>query len=119
MIRTMLERLAETTYVREALEDRTELKDLRKEHSARMITGLILVGFSYVIGWPAVTALGILAVYFREPLIVIIGGPVTYGLSHLVFLVGAWLAGARQARLLMRYATKVLFRKMLGRHLLC
>lgn len=119
MIRTILERLAETTYVRESLEDRTELKDLRKEHSARMIAGLILVGFSYVIGWPAVTALGILAVYFREPLIVIIGGPVIYGLSHLVFLLGAWLAGARHARLLMRYATKVLFRKMLGRQLLC
>jgi hypothetical protein len=113
MIRKIAERLAKTKYVREALEDTTELKDIRRERSARMIFGLVLVGFSYIIGWPAVAALGVLAVYFREPLIAIIGGPLIYGLSHVVFLVGAWLAGARHARILMRYATKVLFKKIL------
>jgi len=113
MIRRITERLAKTKYVREALEDPIELKDIWTEPDARMIVGLFLVGFSYIIGWPAVTALGILAVYFREPLIALIGGPATYGLSHLVFLVGAWLAGAGRARIMMRYLTKVLFRKIL------
>ena len=113
MIRKIAERLAKTKYVREAMEDPTELKDIRRERSARMIFGLVLVGFSYIIGWPAVAALGVLAVYFREPLIVVIGGPLIYGLSHVVFLVGAWLAGAQHARILMRYATKVLFKKIL------
>jgi len=112
MIRKIAARLAKTKYVREALEDTTDLKSLRIQQSPRMIMGLILIGFSYIIGWPAVAAFGILAVYFREPLIVVIGGPVIYGISHVVFLIGAWLAGAKHARFLMRYATKVIFRKI-------
>jgi hypothetical protein len=119
MIRKIVERLARTKYVRESLEDQTDLKAIRQQHSARIIIGLVLVGFSYIIGWPAVAALGILAVFFREPLVVVIGGPITYGFSHLVFLAGAWLAGAKHARILMRHATKVLFRKILRRQLFC
>jgi hypothetical protein len=37
--------------------------------------GLFLVGLSYVIGWPAVAAFGVLAAWFREPLIIAVGGP--------------------------------------------
>jgi hypothetical protein len=92
---------------------------IQKTVSNRMIVGLILIGFSYIIGWPAVAALSFLAVYFQEPLIVIIGGPVTYGLSHLVFLAGAWLSGAEHARSLMRHAKILLFKKILRRHLFC
>jgi hypothetical protein len=115
MIRKIAERLAKTNYVREALEDPAviSLRDIRFQYSSRIITGLILIGFSYLIGWPAVAAFGILAAYFEEPLILVIGGPTIYGISHVVFLVGAWLAGAQHARLLMRYATKSLFRKFL------
>ncbi len=115
MIRKIAERLAKTNYVREALEDPavTSLRDIRFQYSSRIIAGLILIGFSYLIGWPAVAAFGFLAAYFEEPLIVIIGGPTIYGISHVVFLVGAWLAGAQHARLLIRYATKSLFRKLL------
>ncbi len=113
MIRKIAERLAKTKYVHEAMEDPTELKDIWREPDARMMVGLFLVGFSYIIGWPAVAALGILAVYLREPLIVVIGGPLTYGLSHVVFLAGAWLAGAGRVRIMMRYVTKVLFKKIL------
>jgi hypothetical protein len=115
MIRKIAERLAKTKYVREVLKDPTvtSLKDIKIQFSFRIIAGLILIGFSYIIGWPAVAAFGFLAVYFEEPLIVVIGGPTIYGISHVVFLVGAWLAGARHARLLMRHATKSIFRKIL------
>ena len=112
MIRKITERLAKTKYIRDAMEDQTDMKDIWKRPTPRMIIGLALVGFSYIIGWPAVTALGILAVYSREPMIIVLGGPITYGFSHLVFLAGAWLAGAQYARILMKYATKVLFRKI-------
>ena len=112
MFRKIAARLAKTKYVRAALEDTADLQSLRIERSPRMITGLILIGFSYLIGWPAVGAFGVLAVYFREPLIVAIGGPLIYGISHVVFLIGAWLAGAEHARFLMKYATKVIFRKI-------
>ena len=112
MIRKITERLAKTKYIRDAMEDQTDIKDIWKQPTPRMIIGLALVGFSYIIGWPAGTALGILAVYSREPMIIVLGGPITYGFSHLVFLAGAWLAGAQYARILMKYATKVLFRKI-------
>ncbi|MGD1152870.1 MAG: hypothetical protein ABR911_08370 [Syntrophales bacterium] len=112
MIRKITERLAKTKYIRDAMEDQTDMKDIWKQPTPRMIIGLALVGFSYIIGWPAVTALGILALYSREPMIIVLGGPITYGFSHLVFLAGAWLAGAQYARILMKYATKVLFRKI-------
>jgi hypothetical protein len=113
MIQKIVERLARTKYVRESLEDQTDLKDIRKRHSTRIIFGLFLIGFSYIIGWPAVAALSFLAVYFQEPLIILIGGPITYGFSHLVFL------GAEHARILMRQATKLLFRKILRHQLFC
>ena len=115
MIRKIAERLAKTNYVREVLDDPavTSLKDVRIQYSSRLIVGLILIGFSYIIGWPAVAAFGILAVYFKEPLIVVIGGPTIYGISHVVFLVGVWLAGAQHVRLLMRHATKAIFKKIL------
>lgn len=116
MIQKTAERLAQTKFIREALEDPVDLKDIWKQPSARMVIGLCLVAFSYIIGWPAVAALGILSVYFREPLIVAIGGPITYGFSHLVFLIGAWLIGAKYVRPLMRYAIKALFKKILRRN---
>ncbi|MGO9137100.1 MAG: hypothetical protein ACLP9S_00975 [Syntrophales bacterium] len=113
MIRKIAERLAKTKYIREAMEDQTDMKVIWKRPTPRMIIGLALVGFSYIIGWPAVMALGILAVHSREPMIIVLCGPITYGFSHLVFLAGAWLAGAQYARTLIKYATKVLFRKIL------
>ena len=113
MIRKITERLAKTKYIRGAMEDQTDIKDIWKRPTPRMIIGLALVGFSYIIGWPAVMALGILAVYSRGPMIIVLGGPIAYVFSHLVFLAGAWLAGAQYARILMKYATKVLFRQIL------
>ncbi len=107
--------LAETPYVLEIIEKPIDPGELRKRPTARMIMGLFLVGLSYLIGWPAVGAFSILAVRFQEPLILAIGGPVTYGLSHLVFLAGAWLAGASYVKLVIRYAAGTLFRKILRR----
>jgi hypothetical protein len=113
MIRKITERLAKTKYIRDAMEDQTDVKDIWKRPTPRMIIGVALVGFSYIIGWPAVTALGILAVYSRKPMIIVLGGPITYGISHLVFLAGAWLAGAQYAQILIKYTAKTLFRKIL------
>jgi hypothetical protein len=113
MIQKITARLAKTIYIREALEDPTELKDIRMQPSVRMIIGLTLIGFSYIIGWPAVAALGILSLYFREPLIALVVGPITYGISHLIFIIGAWLVGAQYAKILMRHVIKVFYKKIL------
>lgn len=110
------QRLAGMKSVRSILEEPADLSEFRERPTPRLIAGLFLMGFSYVLGWPAVAAFGMLAVYRQEPLIAIIGGPTTYGLSCVVFLVGAWLSRApHYLDILSRYALGKLFRKLLGR----
>ena len=46
----------------------------------------------YVLGWPMVGLFSILSGYYRAP-VLLIAGPVCYGISHLVFLLGMVLAG--------------------------
>jgi len=76
------------------MDNPVDISGFRQHPTPRLITGLVLMAFSYVIGWPAVAALGFLAIWLKEPLIAIIGGPTIYGLSHVVFILGAWLARA-------------------------
>jgi hypothetical protein len=106
--------LARTRFGREAMEEKTDLSLLRARPTARVRLGLGLIGFSYVIGWPAVGLLAWIAYHLGEPLIVAIGGPATYGLSNLVFWVGSWLAGARYVRILLRWATRKVIEKIAG-----
>jgi len=116
MIRKIAEFLAGTKLIREALDHPTDLSEFKKRPTPRLISGLALMGFSYIMGWPAVTALSMLAVYLQEPLIAIIGCPTTYGLSCVVFFVGAWLARApHYMGVVTRYAVGKLFRKLLRR----
>lgn len=118
MLSIIAKRLAKTRYVRKALEDQTETTGVPLTLEPRMVIGLILMAFSYIIAWPAVAALGFLSAYLGKPSILIIGGIVTYGCSHLMFIAGAWVAGASHVKLLMRRAVKILFEKTLRRHLL-
>lgn len=74
------------------LENPADLSEFKERPTPRVITGLILMGFSYIIGWPAVAALGFLAVWLKKPLIAIIGCPTIYVLSQVVFIIGAWLS---------------------------
>jgi len=113
--RKIAQYLAGKKYIHEILAHPVDLSEFKERPTPRLITGLILMGFSYVIGWPAVAALGFLSVWFKEPLIVIIGGPTIYGLSHVVFIFGAWLSRApRYMGILARYAIQRLLKKLLS-----
>jgi len=102
-------------YIIEILDNPTDLSEFKERPTKRLITGLILMGLSYIIGWPAVAALGALAAWFREPMIAVIGCPTTYGLSYLVFIVGAWLARApHYMGTLARYTIQFFLRKLLS-----
>jgi hypothetical protein len=107
--------VARTGFARKALEEEADLSPFKERPSARTLFGIFLMGFSYVIGWPAVAFFGILSIYLREPLVVIIGGPVIYGISHLVFLAGLYCAGARYAYIFFRWATRKFLEKYLDR----
>ncbi|MGD8366930.1 MAG: hypothetical protein PVG78_04750 [Desulfobacterales bacterium] len=103
--------LARREFVRRAIADRADLSAFRQPPSLRILAGIFAIGFSYVIGWPAVGALGTLSVYFKEPLLVVVGGPLTYGLSHLVFLLGMYLAGSDYTKIFLRWAVRVAVEK--------
>jgi CHASE2 domain-containing sensor protein len=102
-------------YIIKILENPADLSEFKERPTPRLITGLILMGFSYVIGWPAVAALGVLAVWLKEPLIAIIGCPTTYALSYAVFIIGAWLSRApHYMGTLTKYTIQFFLRKLLS-----
>ncbi|MGB8424918.1 MAG: hypothetical protein WCD88_03980 [Desulfobacterales bacterium] len=106
MASKLITRISQTEFVRSAVAEKADLSAFKKRPSVRIIAGMSLIGFSYLIGWPAVGALSALAVYLQKPLVAIVGGPLTYGLSHLVFLAGMYLAGAEYTRIFLRWATR-------------
>jgi hypothetical protein len=107
VIRWLTRRLLAMEYVRSAIRDRADLSAFRERPTPRIIAGLVIIGLSYCIGWPLIALLGILAVWWEAPLLVAVGGPVVYGLSHLTFILGFFLAGSKYTQIFMRWATRM------------
>ena len=95
--------------------DNADLSAFKEKPTSRVLLGIFTIGFSYVIGWPAIAALGAFSIYVEQPLLIVIGGPVLYGFSHLVFIGGMYLAGAKYTRILLRWATRVTMEKLMRR----
>ena len=114
MTKALIRKLSETEYVRGAIADRADLSAFRERPTPRIIFGLCIIGLSYTIGWPAIAALGAISVYLHKPVIVAVGGPVMYGLSHLTFMVGAYFAGAKYTRVFMRWLTRIAMERLTG-----
>lgn len=79
-----------------------------------MIVGLILIAFSYVIGLPAVIALGVIAVWLKDKRIVLIGGPLIYAISTILFIIGIKMAGKKYFQVFSRWVVRVVLEKILG-----
>ena len=90
--------IAQKAFVRQAIADRADLSAFKKPPTLRILTGVFAIVFSFVICWPSISALGAVAVYLRRTLILGIGGPVLYGLSHLCFIAGMALSGEKYTR---------------------
>ena len=102
----LADRLLKIQFVSTALSDQADLGAFNKKPSLQIIIGLLTIGLSYLIGWPVVAGLGIVAIKLNQPLIAIIGGPLTYGLSHLVFILGMYLAGAEYTVIFLRWLSR-------------
>ena len=85
--------LREWSFVQRALATPVDPMLLRRP-PLRIMIGLSLLGASYVLGWPAIIALGVVAACLRQPRLVL-GGPVLYALSWLVFAVGLVFIGSK------------------------
>lgn len=113
MIKRLIKRIAKTKYVCCAMAEQTDLSAFRKKPTPRMVVGIVIMALSYIIGWPAVGGLAFLSLHLNKPLILVIGGPVVYGLSHLVFILGVYLAGAVHVRVFFRWLTRIGMKKLL------
>jgi len=84
--------LASTAAGRKAIREKTDLTAFKERPSTRFLTGVGLILISYVLGWPMVGLFSFLAAYYQNAGL-LIGGPIAFGFSHLVFLAGMYLAG--------------------------
>jgi hypothetical protein len=115
-IKKIVLHLSRTRFVQSAVVDPVDLRAFRRRPDLRIISGVSAIALSYVIGWPLISVLGIAAVHYGNAAIVAVGGPVAYGLSHLVFLLGMYLAGAKYSRIFMRWAVSRGMTRLLQRY---
>ncbi len=114
LLKQSIAKIAATDYVRSALSEQADLSAFKQKPTPLVLAGVFAIGLSYVIGWPAVAALGILSIKLHNPWIVAVGGPVTYGLSHVVFLLGMYLSGAKYSLIFLRWLTRVSMETLLS-----
>lgn len=107
-------RIASGKYCKAAIEQQADLSALREKPARQVIIGLALIAFSYLIGLPAVVFLGVCAVKLKKPMIAALGGPLIYGVSTIVFLVGIRMAGKKYVQVFCRWAVRVVLEKILG-----
>lgn len=107
-------RLSRIHFVSRAIAERADLSAFREPPTVRIIAGVFAICLSFVICWPAISALGVFSVYVGRPWIVAVGGPVLYGLSHLCFIAGMLLSGEKYTRLFLRWAARVGVEKLLA-----
>ncbi len=113
MIRQSILKIADTCFVRSAIDEQADLSAFKGKPTFLVLAGIFCIVFSFVIGWPAVGALGVLSVKLHNPWIAGVGGPLVYGFSHLIFLLGMYLSGAVYSMVFLRWLTRVSMEKLL------
>ena len=103
-----------TEFVRGAIAECADLSAFREKPTPLVLAGVGAIALSFLLGWPAVAALGVLSLKWQTPWLVVIGGPLVYGLSHLVFLVGMWLSGAVYSLIFCRWLTRITMQRALA-----
>ena len=107
-------RVAATAFVQSAITERANLTAFHEKPTPRVLIGIFSIGLSFLLGWPAVAALGVLSLHWQTPWILAIGGPLTYGFSHLVFLLGMYLSGTVYSLIFCRWLARVTVERCLA-----
>ena len=113
LIRKIAQGIAETKFARNALNENVDLTVFKEKPSAKVFWGIFLMLISYIIGWPMIGLFGVLALYWTEPLMIVIGGPLLFGVAHVAFLAGLYLAGGRYVMPFIRWATRFMLKKLI------
>ncbi len=106
-------RIIQIPFVRSAIEERADLSAFRARPTPRITAGIIVIILSYAIGWPVVSILGIISIKTGKPGILLIGGPLVYGFSHLTFILGMYLAGMKYTLIFLKWATRMAVERFL------
>jgi hypothetical protein len=114
-IRKLLLKIANRQFVRNAIDEQSDLSAFKKRPTIRIMLGVTVIALSYIIGWPLITLLGKVAINMNAPMVLAVGGPTAYGVSHLVFLLGMYLTGTEYSIVFLRWATRVTISKLLSR----
>ena len=113
LINKLANGIAKTKFASRAINDRADLSAFKEKPTAQNFLGIFLICGSYIIGWPAVGLMGAFSIYWSEPLLIIIGGPLLLIIAHLVFLAGMYLAGGKYVMVFFRWATRVTLEKLM------
>ena len=113
MIKKIANGIARTKFASRAINDGADLSAFKKKPTARNLFGIFLMCCSYIIGLPAVGLIGALSIYWNEPLLTLIGGPLLLVIAHLVFLAGGYLGGGKYIMALVRWATRITLEKLM------
>ena len=113
IIKKIANGIAQTKFASEVINERADLSAFKQKPTAKNFLGIFLMCCSSIIGWPAVGLIGALSIYWREPLLIIIGAPLCLITAHLVFLLGMYLAGGRYVMIFFRWATRVTLEKLM------
>ena len=111
-IKIIIKKIVATEFVCTAIEEQADLSAFKEKPSLQVIVGVLLICIGSLLGWPAVAVLGVLAVKFNEPLLVVIGGPLVYGFSHLVFMLGMYFSGGKYTVIFFRWLSRITVEKI-------
>ena len=110
----LFQRLAALPYVQKAIAERADLSAFKARPTLRILSGVFLIGASFVVCWPLISVLGFLALHLGNPWIIAVGGPLAYGFSHLVFLAGMYLSGAEYTLIFCRWLVRVVMERLMA-----
>ncbi len=117
-MRRLLKRIilyfAAKEYVRSAIREQANLDAFKEKPTLTVLAGVFAIVVSFPLGWPSVAALGILSIKYHTPWIAVIGGPLVYGFSHLLFLFGMYLSGSVYTLIFLRWLTRITIERALA-----
>ena len=115
IIKKLANCIAKSKFASKAIDDRADLSAFKGNPTAKNYVGIFLICFSYILGFPAIGLFGALSIYWNEPKLIIIGGPLLFVIAQLVFLAGMYLAGGKYLMVFFRWATRVTLEKLIER----
>ncbi len=101
------DRLLHIQFVKNAVNEQADLEAFKASPTPVIIAGVLTIILSFVMGWPAVAALGAVSIKTEQPWIAVIGCPLVYGASHLLFILGMYLSGGKYSLIFLRWLSRI------------